>query len=129
MNKRELNRYRRELEGLVDRLGSEVATLRAEALRPVGAETADGPATPSVHASDLGGRAADEGLALELLAPEEVILTEVNAALARIDEGTFGLCETCGKKIARARLAALPYARGCIRCARGAEREDRLSAG
>jgi RNA polymerase-binding transcription factor DksA len=98
-----------------------VSELRDEALRPVGAEAADGPADVSVHDADLGSRAADEELALELLGPEEHILREANAALARIEGGTFGRCERCGRPIARARLDALPYARHCARCAEVAE--------
>ena len=39
---------------------------------------------------------------------------EVEAALARIDEGTYGICETCGKDIGSARLEAMPAARFCI---------------
>ncbi len=39
---------------------------------------------------------------------------EVEAALARIDEGTYGSCETCGKAIGSARLEAMPAARFCI---------------
>jgi len=44
----------------------------------------------------------------------------VDAALARLDEGTFGLCETCRRPIAAERLEALPWAAQCIDCARGA---------
>jgi RNA polymerase-binding transcription factor DksA len=60
-------------------------------------------------------------LALDLLAPEEDMLVEATAALARLDAGTFGRCKRCGKAIAWARLDALPYARHCVRCARAAE--------
>jgi hypothetical protein len=42
---------------------------------------------------------------------------EVTAALGRIDAGTFGTCAECGKRIAKARLVAVPYARRCARCA------------
>ena len=55
---------------------------------------------------------------LGFIANEESLLNEANAALARIEAGTFGSCESCGKAIAKARLDALPYARQCIHCAR-----------
>src|SRR5262249_51242717 len=42
----------------------------------------------------------------------------IDSALKRIDEGTFGRCEECGKDIAAGRLQALPYARYCIDCSR-----------
>jgi DnaK suppressor protein len=47
---------------------------------------------------------------------ERLELNEVNAALARIEEGSWGSCEQCGKPIGRSRLHALPEARRCIQC-------------
>lgn len=44
-------------------------------------------------------------------------LTEVDAALDRLDAGTYGACETCGRPIAPERLEARPTARKCIACA------------
>ncbi|MDB5313672.1 MAG: yocK 2 [Gemmataceae bacterium] len=117
----ELREYRGRLMSLVARLDAGLSELRNEALRPVGAEAAGGPPDASVHDADRGSRAADEELALGLLGPAEVILAEANAALKRIEGGTFGRCEDCGKPITRTRLDALPYARRCIRCARGTE--------
>ena len=45
-------------------------------------------------------------------------LADVEAALARREAGTYGICETCGRPIAPERLAARPAARTCIDCAR-----------
>lgn len=42
---------------------------------------------------------------------------QIKAALARIDAGTYGVCSACGEAIAPARMAALPWATRCIRCA------------
>ena len=44
-------------------------------------------------------------------------VAEVDAALARVDAGTYGVCEACGRAIGAARLEALPAARRCIGCA------------
>ena len=121
MTTQQLHDYSLRLRTLHDRLDQGVAALRNEALRPLAAESADGAGRASVHAADLGSRAADEELALDLLAPESEVLAEVNAALERVRLGTFGVCEACGKSIALVRLTALPYARRCIRCARQAE--------
>ena len=46
-------------------------------------------------------------------------LAEVDAAVARLEAGTYGACERCGSPIGAARLDALPAARTCIACARG----------
>jgi DnaK suppressor protein len=47
---------------------------------------------------------------------EEVHLVAIEAALKRIDAGTFGTCSVCGKPIAPERLEALPWATDCIDC-------------
>jgi RNA polymerase-binding protein DksA len=44
-------------------------------------------------------------------------LAEVDAALARVEDGTYGVCESCGAQIAPERLEARPVARRCITCA------------
>ena len=44
-------------------------------------------------------------------------LVEVDAAAARLDAGTYGTCETCGRPVGEARLEARPVARTCIGCA------------
>jgi len=49
---------------------------------------------------------------------ERSLLGEVDAALARMDSGSYGLCERCGERVALPRLLAIPEARLCIRCAR-----------
>jgi RNA polymerase-binding protein DksA len=50
------------------------------------------------------------------------VLGAIDAALGRIDDGTFGTCVRCGTQIAEERLEAIPYATRCIDCQRLAER-------
>ena len=50
------------------------------------------------------------------------VLGEIDGALARIDEGTYGTCQRCGDSIAEERLEALPWAMLCIDCKRKQER-------
>ena len=52
-------------------------------------------------------------------------LAMIDAALARIDEGKYGICTDCGATIAPARLKALPFATLCITCAREHEEDAR----
>jgi RNA polymerase-binding protein DksA len=46
------------------------------------------------------------------------VLAEIDAALERIEEGTYGICETCGEPISEERLEAIPYTTQCIDCKR-----------
>jgi RNA polymerase-binding transcription factor DksA len=65
------------------------------------------------QANDLEELATNEGLEMQHIHEAEQIL----AALARIEKGEYGVCDACGEGIAPARLAALPTATRCIKCA------------
>jgi DnaK suppressor protein len=57
------------------------------------------------------------------------ILAQVNGALERMDQGTYGICSNCGKKIAAERLEAFPYVALCIECQSNFERDQALRGG
>jgi DnaK suppressor protein len=59
---------------------------------------------------------------LSLLDNARALLDRVETALAKVDAGTYGTCESCGKRIEAARLKALPHAILCIACKRKEER-------
>ena len=56
---------------------------------------------------------------LALSAQARAAVEEIDRALAKIDQGTYGVCEKCGEPIKKARLKALPYASLCISCKSG----------
>jgi RNA polymerase-binding transcription factor DksA len=60
---------------------------------------------------------AERGEVEALAAKLRETLADVERALQKIDEGTYGTCERCGQAIAEARLEAMPAARYCINCA------------
>jgi len=62
------------------------------------------------HASDL----VDLELDQTLVENADHVIVEIDAALGRIDAGTYGVCATCGAQISEERLEALPYATLCL---------------
>lgn len=60
---------------------------------------------------------AEKGEADALAASLEDALEDVQTALSKLDDDTYGICEECGSAIAPARLEAIPTARYCIDCA------------
>lgn len=70
------------------------------------------------HASEMFDREVDESLGENA----ELIVREIDDALARIDAGTYGTCVRCGRAIPEERLAAVPYAVLCVSCKRDEER-------
>ena len=67
---------------------------------------------PVEDRAELGSDSYDEEVTIGLLEKEGPRLGEINAALERIDKGTFGRCEECGQEISRKRLQAIPFADG-----------------
>jgi RNA polymerase-binding transcription factor DksA len=64
--------------------------------------------------ADSGQVAAEQGENKVLAAQLRAELDEVERALGKLDEGTYGRCEVCGEEIASARLEAMPATRFCI---------------
>lgn len=56
---------------------------------------------------------------------ERRLIQKIHEALGRIDEGTFGVCESCGEEIAEKRLEARPVTTQCIECKTEAERQEK----
>ena len=69
------------------------------------------------HIADIGSDASGMELMLGLASNQQKLLQQVNEALSRIEDGTYGLCQMCGKPIPQARLEAIPEAELCLSCA------------
>ena len=72
--------------------------------------------------ADSGSDSYTQAFSLELLEIDEHTLREIDLALDRIREGTFGRCQECKNWILKDRLRALPHASNCVDCQRGKER-------
>jgi DnaK suppressor protein len=71
--------------------------------------------------ADLAFDSGSEDVASQLAEIEAREVVQIDRALARLKQGTYGLCEHCSKKIPVARLNALPFSTTCIECAREME--------
>jgi RNA polymerase-binding transcription factor DksA len=63
------------------------------------------------HMADAGTDTFDRDFALSMVASEQEALSEIDAAIKRIHDGTYGMCEITGKPIAKDRLLAVPFTR------------------
>lgn len=81
----------------------------------VGADSAE--LTYDANFADSSQVTAERGENEALIATLTESLTAVQAAVARMDDGTYGVCERCGGPITDARLEAMPTATRCINCA------------
>jgi DnaK suppressor protein len=67
-----------------------------------------------IHMADIGTDNYEQEFALGLMDSERKLLREIDDALRRIEEGTYGICEGTGKRVPKARLEAQPWARYCV---------------
>lgn len=71
------------------------------------------------HMADNASYAFEQAKSLSLQQNAKGVLGEINAALKRFEDGTYGVCVQCGQCIDPARLEAIPYASLCMTCAQG----------
>ena len=74
------------------------------------------------HMADTATETVDREIDYTLEATDGRLLADIDAALRRIEEGTYGICVNCGAQIAPERLEAVPWATLCIECKRKEER-------
>jgi len=113
MKKVDMKTYKDRLLLLRARLRNDVTSMTDSAL---GAENSEASSMP-IHMAELGSDNFEQDFTLSLLATEEDTLGMIEAALERIEKGTYGTCEGCGGTIPKTRLNALPHTSYCIKCA------------
>ena len=117
MTKRKLESRLKQLRALSDRLNGDISSLEDQARTPTGGQSVGNLSNAPMHLGDVGTEVYLQELNATLLENEEFLRAEVLAAMERIDDGTYGVCENCGKKIIEERLDLIPYARFCTPCA------------
>jgi DnaK suppressor protein len=75
---------------------------------------------------DQASLEADRKFTVRIKQREGTLIREINHALERLEEGTFGLCQECGKEISEKRLKAHPMTALCIQCQREQETKERV---
>jgi RNA polymerase-binding protein DksA len=99
---------RKRIEGEIQRLTSE--GIRSDVFHT------DENAAVDQHPADQGSELFEREKNMTVRATLEITLHEIDDALHKFDEGTYGLCTNCGKPIAEKRLSAMPMATHCIDC-------------
>lgn len=120
----EIDQFRKLLISLKARIRGDVEQLSDEAL-----ERGNNGGESPTHLAELGTASFEQDFSLHLMENDQEVLNEITAAIQRIEEGTYGLCEGClaeGRPASKAmipklRLKAIPYARDCVNCKRKRE--------
>jgi len=120
MRKRDLDRFRKSLTDQLEKLvGNADRTLKED----MALDSNDLP-----DEVDLASAEYNQSFTFRLRDRERFLLTKVQQALRKIEEGTFGICEECEEPIDPRRMKARPVTTLCIRCKEDQEREERMYA-
>jgi RNA polymerase-binding protein DksA len=114
----ELNAIRRDLEAQLRELRGEIS----EAEQSWAALQRDSGEGAGDDQADAGTKTFEREHEMSLAANSRDLLSQVERALQRLDDGTYGVCESCGNPIGKARLQAFPRATLCVSCKQREER-------
>jgi len=118
---RELKEFEKLLLAKRTFITSDLDRLQNETLSKSRQEAAGDISNMPTHMPDIASDNFEQEFSVGLIENVEDEVREIDAALERTEEGTFGICESCGQLIPKARLRAIPYARLCIVCKRKEE--------
>jgi len=117
LNKRELDKFKKQLQVLRDEVSGRIRE-RASTARIDDQNNL-------IEEIDQANRATEEAFNMRLLDKEVKLLREIDAALAKFDDNTYGICEGTGEQIERRRLEARPWTRYSVAYKEQLEREKK----
>ncbi|MDX6336651.1 MAG: DnaK suppressor protein [Streptosporangiaceae bacterium] len=115
---KELAGVRRELEDEASGLSQDISTAESE----IAARLGDAVGDAGDDSADAGAKTFQREHELALTENARELLAQAERALAKIKNGTYGVCESCGQPIGKARLQAFPRATLCVACKQREER-------
>jgi DnaK suppressor protein len=128
LSQADLDHFRELLLRKRAEISGNVVEIEGETLKKSRLDASGDLSSMPIHMADLGTDNYEQEFALGLMDGERRILHEIDAALQRIQDGTYGICEGTGEPIPRLRLEAQPWARYCVGYARKVEEGESSSS-
>ncbi len=117
MKKTESKVYKLQLLALRARLRGDVTGLAEAALGSSRAESGGDLSRMPIHMADMGTDAFEQEFTLSLMEHDGTVLSQIEGALERIEDCSYGICLECEGKIPKTRLSVLPFTPYCVKCA------------
>ena len=127
LNKQQLKQFKDLLLQTRANVAGEIKSIAKEASKNPRESSGD-LSSYTVHMADMSGDAYERELAMNIASSEQEVLYQIDEALKRLDEGAYGLCQSCGQVISMSRLKAVPYTSMCIECQRAQEQKAKRAA-
>ncbi|MEA3306118.1 MAG: TraR/DksA family transcriptional regulator [Candidatus Omnitrophota bacterium] len=123
MNKKELEKFKKLLLKKRNELIADVNRITENTRRQSQKEASGDLSGYSLHMADMASDNYDREFLLSLASGERETLLEIDDALKRVNEKTYGRCLSCKKRIAIRRLSAVPQAELCLPCQQKEEKK------
>ncbi len=124
LTKPQLKQFRQLLITEQVKFASEIKSLAQEASKSPREASGDLSAY-TIHLADMAADTYNRELSMNIVSTEQEVLYQIDDALKRMDEGTYGTCQQCNTPITMSRLKAVPYASMCIKCQRANEQKNK----
>lgn len=121
MDKEELEYFNNKLISEKRKHNSVIKQMMSSEIRSINESRTRELSTTDNHPADMATEMFDQEKNLSLIDNEKRIVKNIDSALERIKDGSYGVCERCGKPIADERLKCIPYAAYCIDCEHSVE--------
>jgi DnaK suppressor protein len=122
MNKRERKKFEKLLVAMREKKLEYIAMLRELAISRTQRDASGDISAFTSHPADISTESDEREKVASLITRETQSLKELDAALERIRDASYGKCDICGGDIPPARLQALPFATLCVKCQAEAEK-------
>ncbi len=125
MDKKELKTFKELLTKKKAEIAKGIEHIANDQLKTSQRDAAGDLSAYSLHMADMATDNYDREFALNIADNEQKVIHRIDEAIEKIDAGTFGVCEACAKKIAKARLKVVPYAELCVPCQEKQEKKKK----
>ena len=123
--KKDLSLYKEKLFNLKDDTLNQIRDISEDTLMKSQKDMSGDISGYGIHLADVATDNYERDFNLSLVSKERKIVMAIDAALKRIEDKTYGICEMCKKHIAKSRLNALPHAEYCRKCKEKLEKENK----
>jgi len=114
--KKELNEFKKIILKRKEEIDDEIKHISNDTLKKSQKDASGDISGYTYHMADVATDNYDREFSLGLASNDRQSLYDLNDALKRIEDGTFGICEDCKRLITKIRLKAVPQARLCVKC-------------
>jgi len=125
VDKKDAGEFKKRLVDLRTKISDEIRQIGGGTLKQSQRDASGDLSAYTFHMADVASDSFERERSWDRASVEQKVLFSIDDALKKIDDGIYGQCEGCEKKINKERLKAIPYAKFCRSCKEGFEKSNK----